>query len=390
MTSTYRADGVNVAEGDLFSAFAGEICRQSFRNSPFVKVHDLSRGHFRGPRGFTLKNLPKGYFLDTPSDGVGTKVIVIDANFSHRQAARDLVAMTCGDITRFGGMPLILVNVLDVRTLGKSTTDASEKELATNTQCRALIAGLGEVCEEQKLVAFRGETAELGVCVNSENPHATVKFNWAGFALGVYHPKMMITGTGLRPGQQVVALKEDGFRANGISSVRKALAIKFGPAWFINPLANVSIAEAATPSVLYDRMLCEANGWYQKKFHPRPFKMNLVVHVTGGAVKSKFAEDNLFPRGLSAHLDELWKPLGIMYQCKEWRGMNDEECYETWNCGQGALVVVNKEECDDFVDFAYRSGIQAKRCGEITKEKNPRVTIRSQFTGKEIIYWAKK
>ena len=389
MTSTYRADGVNVAEGDLFSAFAGEICRQSFRNSPFVKVHDLSRGHFRGPRGFTLKNLPKGYFLDTPSDGVGTKVIVIDANFSHRQAARDLVAMTCGDITRFGGMPLILVNVLDVRTLGKSTPDASEKELATNTQCRALIAGLGEVCKEQKLVAFRGETAELGVCVDSDNPDATVKCNWAGFALGVYHPKMMITGAGLRPGQQVVALKEDGFRANGISSVRKALAIKFGPKWFTNPLANVSIAEAATPSVLYDRMLCEANGWYQKNSR-RPFKMHLVVHVTGGAIKSKFAEDNLFPQGLSAHLDGLWKPLGIMRQCKEWRGMTDEECYETWNCGQGALVVVNEKECNNFVDFAYKSGIQAKRCGEITKETNPHITIRSQFTEKEITYWAKK
>ena len=77
MTSMYSADGVDVTEGDLFSRFAGEICRQSFRNSPFVRVRDLSRGHFRGPRGFTLKNLPKGYFLDTPSDGVGTKVIII-------------------------------------------------------------------------------------------------------------------------------------------------------------------------------------------------------------------------------------------------------------------------------------------------------------------------
>jgi hypothetical protein len=48
-------------------------------------------------------------------------------------------------------------------------------------------------------------------------------------------------------------------------------------------------------------------------------------------MKSKLAEDILFPRGLSAELDNLWDPADIMRKCAKWRGMIDEECYETWN-----------------------------------------------------------
>lgn len=384
----YTADGVNLPEEDKFSNFAGKICRESFKNSPFVKVNDFSRGHFRGPRGFTFVNLPKGCFFDSPSDGIGTKVIIIDAALSHINAARDLVAMTCGDITRYGGMPLIFVNVLDLKTIGRSTRNATNKERETNKACMDLLRGLGKVCKEQKLVSFRGETAEL-YGVNSENPDARVHFNWAGFALGVYHPDKMITGRGLEPGQQILALKENGFRSNGISSVRKALAKKYGPKWFKNPKAKNAIRKAAEPSVLYDQMLCRANGWLEKS-GKKPFNIELIIHVTGGAIKSKLAEDILFPIGLSAHLDNLWQPPEIMKNCQQWRGMSDEECYETWNGGQGALVVVDKNESNSFITFAKKAGVQAKRCGEITREKKPRVTIRSMFSGKEITYWTKK
>jgi len=54
----YRQDGVNIEEGDDFSAFAGEICRQTYGISPFVKVHDMSAGNFRGPRGYSFIKVP--------------------------------------------------------------------------------------------------------------------------------------------------------------------------------------------------------------------------------------------------------------------------------------------------------------------------------------------
>jgi len=58
----------------------------------------------------------------------------------------------------------------------------------------------------------------------------------------------------------ILGLKENGFRCNGISSVRKALKEKFGKEWWINPRAKDSIKEAATPSVLYDTYINKEIG----------------------------------------------------------------------------------------------------------------------------------
>jgi phosphoribosylaminoimidazole (AIR) synthetase len=75
----YAQDGVNVAEGDTFSRFAGALCRETYGNSPYVEIRDFSRGHFRGPRGFRLKGLPKDCWMDATPDGDGTKVVLVDA-----------------------------------------------------------------------------------------------------------------------------------------------------------------------------------------------------------------------------------------------------------------------------------------------------------------------
>ncbi|HEY4513072.1 MAG TPA: hypothetical protein VJH06_00980, partial [Candidatus Paceibacterota bacterium] len=49
----YAQDGVDVEEEASFSKFASTVCINSYNNSPFVEVHDLSGGQFRGPRPFT-------------------------------------------------------------------------------------------------------------------------------------------------------------------------------------------------------------------------------------------------------------------------------------------------------------------------------------------------
>jgi len=120
MKKVYAQDGVDVVEGDKFSAFAGSLCRETYNNSPFIEVRDFSREHFRGPRGFRPIHLPDGCYFDLAPDGEGTKPVLTDAAGYHDEAAKGWVAMTCGDITRWGGLPLVLVNNLDTDTIGKS------------------------------------------------------------------------------------------------------------------------------------------------------------------------------------------------------------------------------------------------------------------------------
>lgn len=376
MTSKYAEDGVDVAAGDNFSAFAGSICQQSYENSPYVRVTDLSQGNFRGPRGWTPMNLPEDCILTSVMDGIGTKVVLIDAAGSYIQAPHDIIAMTAMDITRYGGLPLVFTSILDVKTLGEAGS-------ATRQAAEALMYGLAQVAKQHKYVLLTGETAELGACVGSENLDATLAFNWGSAMTGVYHPEKMILGDTLAPGQVVVVLR-DTFRSNGISSVRKALALRFGEHWWNNPDAREYVAEAATPSTQYDRFINGLHGWFAPSLKAK-VKLRLVSHLSGGAFRGKFG-DLLKAQGLSAVLDDLFEPPPIMKQCAEWRGLSPEECYETWNGGQGALLVVDEAEADLVIQEAQVAGISAQVAGNITRQHEFTVSIKSKFEHRWIQY----
>ena len=375
----YSEDGVDVEEEASFSSFAGSICKASYQNSPFVEVHDLSGGSFRGPRPFTFKNLPEGYMIEASTDGIGTKGIIIDAAKTHHLAAYDLVAMTASDITRFGGVPLILINVFDTTSIGNKGDEVSETY-------KSAISGLGEVAKESKIVVLKGETAQMGVAIGSEIVDSKTKLNWSGTMIGAYHKDKMVTGESLAQGQVIIALKENGFRSNGISSVRKALKEKFGNGWWNNPEAKESIKLASAPSVLYDMYVNTLHGWFSEGFKPE-INIHSIVHLSGGALKEKLAKDILFPKKLSAELFDLWEPPQIMKQCAEWRNITDEEFYEVWHGGQGMLLIIDEKDALLATKRASDFGISAKVVGKITKEEIPQVSIISKLNiGNKIIY----
>ncbi len=374
----YALDGVDVNAGDSFSEFAGMVCKKTYGNSPMVEVKDFADGHFRGPRGFTVKTTESTSY-DLAPDGIGTKVINIDAALAHRRAAANLIAMTHGDITRWGGKGLVFVNILDVSKLGGEGT-------YSNKLFREMMYGLGEIAAEEGIVCLKGETAELGPCVGSENPDAPTKFNWGGVMFGIYDEDNMITGKNVKPGQIVMALKENGFRSNGISSLRTALRMKFGTTWWSNPDAMEAVTEASTPSVLYDKFLTTINGWDPDKLDRR-IPVSFIAHLSGGGIKSKFAEDIILRQGLSAMLDNLYEPVPIMAQCRKWRDMSDDEAYATWHGGQGVLAVIDAEYEGKFIDVAAEFGKRAQKCGDILETpsgEKPSVRVISKFSGQEI------
>ncbi len=365
--SVYARDGVNIEHESDFSAAAGVVCKASYKNSKFVKVHDLSEGSFRGPRPFTLHKLPAGYFTEVSSDGIGTKGVLVDAAQLHETAAYDLVAMVSSDITRYGGVPLVLANILDVAAVG-------EPGGAVATQYRKLLTGLHRAAQECGVVILKGETAQMGVCLGSEIPDSPTRFNWSAVMVGAYHPKKMITGKTLKAGQVIIALKEQGFRSNGISSVRAAFRAQYGEAWWKHPKAKEDIVRAAAPSVLYDAFVTTLHGWFAPSFRPE-VRIHAIAHLSGGGIKEKLGHDILFKRGLSATFDNLCMPPDIMRQCKAWRGMSDAEFYTAWNGGQGMLLVVDERDAKKVCTRAKAFGVTAQIAGKITKEKEPQIHI---------------
>ncbi|MDB5224791.1 MAG: Phosphoribosylformylglycinamidine cyclo-ligase [Candidatus Adlerbacteria bacterium] len=375
-----KDDGVNIPLGDQFSKFAWEQTKATANNSRHVVVHDFAEHNFRGPRGLRFVNLPEDCYFDVAADGIGTKVVFINEAMSQETAARDVMAMCAADITRWGGKVLVFCNVLDVSTLGVNAQSDTYKALAKAIQ------GLRKVADEQGIVLYRGETAELGPCVGSENPEAAAKFNWAGFAIGVYHPDRLIIGDDMATGDVVVAFWEDGFRSNGLSSVRAAMRRQYGDKWWDNPDAKQDIKEIATPSTLYDKFLSSINGW-EPGGPSVPIKA--LAHISGGGIPSKFFHDILAPKGFSARLDNLFNPPDIMRRCGLWSGKTDKALYETWNGGQAVLAVIPSYYAERLREIASSKGIRICVAGEIFAERHPKLTIKSQFTPETLLVWEK-
>lgn len=384
-SDAYAKAGVNLAAGDVFSAYAGEIGRASFKNSPYVEVLDWSKGHFRGPRGWRYKGLPEGYVEVAAPDGIGTATIITSAAGAHRTASSRLLAMTAGDITRYGGLPLVFTNVLEAKKLGEPCT-----ELFGSFQ--TMLNGLGHYAKSQGYVLMGGETAEMSDCVSSEIGGPAVErmpiYNWSGVMLGVNHPDKVISGQTMKSGQRVIALR-DGLRSNGGSQARAYLRQRFSEgygSWWLNPAAKGVIADMASPAVLYDYFLATVNGWHNETFDPL-IRMHAIAHISGGGIPMKFGQDVLFRCGLSAVLDDLWRPPQFMADCVRDMKIGDAEAYTIFNGGQGALVVIDDDDIGKFLRLANTYSIEAYPAGYIYKSHSggPRLKITSKFSGKEFV-----
>jgi len=376
----YAKDGVNIDEEDRYSKYCYEVCKSTYQNVPYVIVDDWSEGHFQGPRTFRLNTkeypfLKKCSIMPAP-DTNGTKGVlsVLSGNLS--AAAQDIVAVGRTDISRYGGYGAVMSDVLITETLGTYPD-------ATSLACRTLIDELGSLANKEGFIVFNGESCQVGEECQFENPHAVLKFHWVALFLGIFHPSRIIRGRGLREGLLVIALNDQSLGTNGLSSARAALRMRFGDCYWENPDAQESIKAAAAPSALYDRLLMDANGWFDWS---EPLPIELIAHNSGGALRKKFAK-LLFKLGLSADLPNLYAPPKIMRDCFEWRGMTDEEAYKVWHCGQRAFVVIEENRAADFLDLASSHRVGAWVCGRITKRPTPSVRFISKFTGKHMEYF---
>ena len=377
----YAEDGVNRRWEDEFSSFAGAICASTDVNSPYIEVRRSGMGHFRGSRMFRFRNLPPDCWFDGGNDGIGTSPVLFVAGGAYRNAASHLIAMTFGDMTRHGRLPLMLfTNQFDVESIGVAESE-------TRIACQEIFYGLAELADRHHFVIYKGETAQMGMCVGSSMPDAHLNFNWSGTVFAAAHPDREITGASLRPGHVLVALREYGFRGCGFSSVREALARGFGSGYWESANAQVAIRAATAPAVLYDTFLTTMNGWFEQHFQPL-VRMHAIVHLSGGSLESKLAGDILFPLGLSADLTDLWPPPEIMRQCALWRGMTSTQAYRTWNGGQGMIVAVEDHvDASRLIAYAATFGIEARICG-VVQDRLPRsLRITSKFNSGLVEYF---
>lgn len=366
----YKDSGVNIELGDDASKVLYEAAKLTWKNregrlGEVVEIFD----DFSGLRAIDVGGLPKGTYMNIGFDGVGTKMELGERIAKHDTIAFDLFAMVCDDAVVRGAEPVLVGSILDVKSLG-------EEGISYINFVKQLAIGYINAAKEANVAIVNGEVAELGARVSGYGPF---NYNWGAGVVWFARKSRMFTGYEIREGDKLVGLREEGFRSNGLSLVRRIMRTAHGENWHEQSYKGKNLAELALhPSRIYSGAVVDMFGGFDRE--PKA-EVHAVSHITGGGVPGKLGRI-LRPSKLGAVIDNPFEPCDLMIYCQEKGNVKDEEAYKTWNMGQGMIIITPKPE--KVMKVAKDHKIQSMVIGKITK--NPEIRIKNNG----IDAWKKK
>jgi len=378
--TVYSDAGVNIDLGDEASKILYEASKLTWENrkGKFGEVLEFF-GNFSGTRAVRVSGLPADALTNLGFDGIGSKVLIAQIMGMHDTVAYDLFAMVCDDAVVRGAEPVLLGSILDVNSLGKNGKSYIEfvKQLAV---------GYVKAAREAGVAVVNGEVAELGASVTG---YGDFNYNWGAGVAWFARESRLLKGNEIKEGDSIIALRENGFRSNGLSLVIKVMENAHGSNWH-NVLFETQIAHSSntfgnlvlTPSRIYTKAVVEMFGGFLGE--PKA-EIHGVVHVTGGGIPGKLARA-LRPSGLGAYLDKLFYPPEIMKHVQSIGNVSDEEAYKTWNMGNGMLIITPTP--NDVLSIASSYNIGAQVAGFVVRDPLIKIKSLGMQGGREYISFA--
>jgi phosphoribosylformylglycinamidine cyclo-ligase len=357
----YARAGVSVAIEAQASRIMYEASKRTFENRKGL-IGDvvLPFDDFSGLRAIDISKLPAGSCMSVGFDTAGTKVELAQRVGKHDTIAFDVLAMVCDDALVRGGEPALVGTNLDLKSLG-----SDERFLPI---VRELAAGYVAAANEANVAIINGEIVQMGALVSG---YGEFPYHWGAACVWFARKEKLFTGSEMRPGDAIVALREEGFRCNGWTLLRKIFSEAHGERWHDAAFEGTTLGLASlTPSRIYSRFMVAAHGGFARDGF---CDVRGVAHVTGGGVREKMIRI-LRAKKLGARLHDLFDPPAVMAYCQKLGGVSDADAYGTWNMGQGLLVVTPQPE--QLIARAQIEGIGARIAGEIVAE--PTLTIVSK------------
>ena len=370
--TNYKDAGVDVELGDDASRVLYEAAKRTWENrkGQFGEVLEFFPD-FSGLRAVRIGGLPTDALTNLGFDGVGTKIEIAERIGRHDTVAYDLFAMVCDDAIVRGAEPVMVGSILDVNSLGRDGKNNIEL-------VKQLAQGYIGAAKAANVVVVNGEVAELGARVHGAGDF---NYNWGAGVAWFGRESKLLKGTEIKKGDSVVAFKENGFRSNGLSLVRKIMESKHGVGWvhqsFDESLLDLerpyetqaahpqrTLGEMVLePSIIYTRAVSAMFGGFLGE--PRA-KIHGVAHITGGGILGKLGRV-LKPSGFGAVLDNLFAPPSIMKYTQSAGGIKYRDAYKTWNMGNGMLIIT--PEPDQVIAIAAEHDIKAQKAGNVVNER---------------------
>ncbi|MCF7858686.1 MAG: phosphoribosylformylglycinamidine cyclo-ligase [Candidatus Cloacimonetes bacterium] len=344
----YKKAGVDIQAGELASKIAYDLAKTTFASrNGMIGEAIVEDGSFAG-----LINMGDFYLVQN-DDGVGTKIEIAIELKKFDTLGYDLLAMVADDTVCLGAETISITDTLDANKIDVGVI-------------RSLMKGLAKACQEQKVLIPGGEIAELGNSVNS--------FVWNATAVGILKKNKVITGSRIKVGDKIIALKENGFRSNGFSLVRHIMENKFKRNVYKqnSPFGRSWGAMILEPSTIYSADLLKVLGRFG---HERKINITGLAHITGGGIPGNLKR--ILKRvGLGAELSNLFQPSEIVNEIQKMGKVTEKEAYQTWNMGNGMLLVVDASEVKKTLELL---SIESQVVGEIISERKIVLHSRGAF-----------
>ena len=308
---SYKASGVDVKKGDALINLI----------KPFAKKTNRAE-IMEGIGGFSaITSIPKRYkdpLIVSATDGVGTKIEIAELMKNHSTIGEDLVAMCVNDLITCGAEPLFFLDYLVTEKINL-------------LKAKEIIKGIAKGCEIANCSLIGGETAE------HPNAFPKEKYDLAGFSVGVVEKKNILRKNKLKNGDLLISLKSSGLHSNGFSLIREL--IKRKKLNLKTKMGSKNLGEILLhPTKIYVKEILEL----QKNIN-----LKAIAHITGGGLIGNLKriipekiEINLFKNSLFNFNKKLFSLI------QEASNLSDEEMLNTFNCGNGMVIVISENELE--------------------------------------------
>uniref|UniRef100_A0A8C8B985 ATP-grasp domain-containing protein n=1 Tax=Otus sunia TaxID=257818 RepID=A0A8C8B985_9STRI len=308
---TYKNSGVDIAAGNTLVQKIKPLAAATSRSGcnaelgGFAGLFDLKAAGYEDP------------ILVSGTDGVGTKLKIAQVCKKHDTIGQDLVAMCVNDILAQGAEPLFF---LDYFACGKLDVEVAQ----------SVIAGIAEACKKAGCALLGGETAEM------PGMYPPGEYDLAGFAVGaVERGQMLPQLERIADGDMVIGVASSGVHSNGYSLVRKI--VEKSSFDFSSPVGvsgDQTLGDLLlTPTKIYSKTLLPVL---------RSGHVKAYAHITGGGLLENIPR--VLPESFGVILDAVtWKIPEIFCWLHKEGNLSEEEMTRTFNCGIGAVLVVQKE-----------------------------------------------
>ncbi|RRA48321.1 phosphoribosylformylglycinamidine cyclo-ligase [Acidipila sp. EB88] len=304
---TYASAGVDISAGDQAKERIKALAKATFSRSVLGGI-----GGFGGLFQLDLKRFPEPVLVSS-ADGVGTKLKLAFELGIHTTVGADLVNHCVNDIAVQGASPLFF---LDYLATGRLAPKVIEQ----------VVTGIANACQENGCALIGGETAQM------PGFYADGEYDLAGTIIGAVSRPKLITGSGIQPGDVLLALPSTGLHTNGYSLARKLFFEVAGYKASQRVPALKAKAGAA---------LMATHRSYLKPIQALA-KAGVVAgmaHITGGGITENLPR--ILPKGIAAEVRHgSWPVLPIFTHLQQLGSVAEDEMFRTFNMGVGLICVV--------------------------------------------------